>query len=78
MSWADKQLRKHKIHKMVESAMNDPRYQEEQKKQLDEATTKAFDSFMVISGRISARQAGIWQEAAAGLYRLCCRADALR
>ena len=49
MSWTDKQLRKHKIHKMVESVMNDPRYQKEQKKQLDEATTKAFDSFMVIS-----------------------------
>lgn len=49
MSWADKQLKKHKIHKMVENAMNDPRYQKEQKKQLDEATTKAFDSFMVIS-----------------------------
>lgn len=30
MSWADKQLKKHKIHKMVENAMNDPRYQKEQ------------------------------------------------
>lgn len=36
VSWTDKQLKKHRIHKMVEEAMNDPRYQEAQKKQLDE------------------------------------------
>lgn len=57
MSWADKQLKKHRIHKMVEEAMNDPRYQEEQKKQLDETVTQAFDNFMIIAvalrGRIS-------------------------
>lgn len=37
--------------------MNDPRYQEEQKKQLDETVTQAFDNFMIIAvalrGRIS-------------------------
>lgn len=49
MSWADKQLKKHKIHKMVESAMNDQRYVEAQKKQLDEMTKKTFDCFMIIS-----------------------------
>lgn len=49
MSWADKQLKKHRIHKMVEEAMNDPRYQEAQKKQLDETIEQAFDNFMVIS-----------------------------
>ena len=49
MSWADKQLKKHRIHKMVEEAMNDPRYQEAQKKQLDETIEQACDNFMVIS-----------------------------
>lgn len=49
MSWADKQLKKHKIHKMVESAMNDQRYVEAQKKQLDEITRKTFDCFLIIS-----------------------------
>lgn len=29
--------------------MNDPRYQEAQKKQLDETIEQAFDNFMVIS-----------------------------
>lgn len=29
--------------------MNDPRYQEEQKKQLDETVTQAFDNFMIIA-----------------------------
>ena len=42
MSWADKQLKKHRIHKMVEEAMNDPRYQEAQKKQLDETIEQKF------------------------------------
>lgn len=41
MSWTDKQLKKHRIHKMVEEAMNDPRYQEAQKKQLDETIEQA-------------------------------------
>ena len=49
MSWADKQLKKHKLHKMVESAMNDRRYIEVQKKQLDEMTRKTFDCFLIIS-----------------------------
>ena len=49
MSWADKQLKKHKIHKMVDDAMKDPRYLAAQKKELDEVTKKTFDSFLIIS-----------------------------
>lgn len=49
MSWVDKAHRKNKTHKLVEQAMRDPRYVKEQKKYLDDATMKAFDSFLLIS-----------------------------
>lgn len=49
ISWAEKELKKHKIHNMVERALRDPRLQEAQKKQIDDATRKAFDSFLLIS-----------------------------
>lgn len=49
MSWADKQLQKHKIHKMVEDAMKDSRVQEIRKQELDDATARAFDCFLIIS-----------------------------
>lgn len=45
MSWADKQLKKAKIHSLVEQALKDPQFQEAQKKQIDEARVKAFDCF---------------------------------
>lgn len=35
MSWADKQLKKAKIHNLVEQAMKDPQFQEAQKKQTE-------------------------------------------
>lgn len=49
MSWADKQLQKHKIHKMVEDAMKDSRVQEIRKQELDDATARAFDCFLIVS-----------------------------
>lgn len=49
MSWADKQLKKAKIHSLVEQALKDPQFQEAQKKQIDEARVKAFDCFLLIS-----------------------------
>lgn len=49
MSWVDKQHKKAKIHNLVEQAMRDPRFQEIQKKQIDDATRKAFDCFLLVS-----------------------------
>ena len=49
MSWADKQLKKHKMRKMVEDALKDPAVQKAHKKELDEATIKAFDCFLIVS-----------------------------
>lgn len=49
MSWADKQLRKQKVHKLVENAMRDPRYVEVQKKELEETMRNTFNIFLVIS-----------------------------
>lgn len=49
MSWVDKAHKKNQTHKLVEQAMKDPRYVAEQKKYLDDATLKAFDSFLLIS-----------------------------
>ncbi|MBA4697815.1 MAG: hypothetical protein H2212_00125 [Ruminococcus sp.] len=49
MSWTDKQHKKQKIHGLVEQAMKDPRFQEAQKRQIEDATREAFDSFLLIS-----------------------------
>ena len=49
MSWADKQLKKAKIHNLVEQAMKDPQFQEAQKKQTEDAIREAFDCFLLIS-----------------------------
>lgn len=49
MSWQSKQHQKQKIHSMVEQAMKDPRFQEVQKQQIEDATREAFDSFLLIS-----------------------------
>ena len=42
MSWADKQLRKQKVHKLVENAMRDPRYVEVQKDGIYQGTAGLF------------------------------------
>lgn len=49
MSWVDKAHKKNKIHKMVDEAMKDPRYQEAAKKQMEDAHREAFDRFLLIS-----------------------------
>lgn len=49
MSWAEKELKKRQAHRMVENAMRDPRYVEQQKKELEEVMRKTFDIFLVIS-----------------------------
>lgn len=49
MSWADKELRKHKVHKEIERAMKDPRFKEERKKEIDEAVLKGFYAFLLIT-----------------------------
>ncbi len=49
MSWADKQLKRAKIHSLVEQALKDPQFQEAQKKQTEDAIRKAFDCFLLIS-----------------------------
>lgn len=49
MSWQTKQYKKQKIHGLVEQAMKDPRFQEAQKRQIEDATKEAFDSFLLIS-----------------------------
>ena len=49
MSWQTKQHKKNQIHTLVEQAMKDPRFAEAQKKQIEDATKDAFDSFLLIS-----------------------------
>ena len=49
MSWQTKQHKKNQIHTLVEQAMKDPRFADAQKKQIEDATKDAFDSFLLIS-----------------------------
>lgn len=49
MSWADKQLKKHKIHKMVEQAMNTEKYKEARKIDQQQAALKALCRFCFLA-----------------------------
>jgi len=49
VSWQTKQHKKNQIHTFVEQAMKDPRFADAQKKQIEDATKDAFDSFLLIS-----------------------------
>ena len=49
MSWAEKQLKKHKIHKMVEEAMNTERYKEARKIDQQQATLRALCRFCFLT-----------------------------
>lgn len=49
MSWTSKAHKKNRVHGLVEQAMKDPRFQEAQKRQIEDATREAFDSFLLIS-----------------------------
>lgn len=62
INWAEKELKKHKIHSLVEQAMHDPRFQEAQKKRVDDATRRAFDSFLLISVDYLYRKCGYEKE----------------
>lgn len=58
MSWVDKAHKKAKIHKTIDAAMKDPRYQIAEKKKIQEATWEAFDRFMLISADYLHRECG--------------------
>lgn len=49
MNWMNQQHKKNKLYNLVEQAMKDPRYQEAQKKQIEDATSQAFTSFLLMS-----------------------------
>lgn len=58
MSWVDKAHKKAKIHKAIDEAMKDPRYQMAEKKKIQDATWEAFDRFILISADYLHRQCG--------------------
>lgn len=58
MNWVDKAHRENRIHKQVEQAMKDPRFQLEEKKKLQEFTTSAFNSFVLLSVDYMHRELG--------------------
>lgn len=49
MNWAKKELEKHKIHKMVQQAMNSPEYKEARRQDMIQATLRAFIRFSFIT-----------------------------
>ena len=49
MSWADKQLRKHKLRKQIKEIMDSPEFQKERQKELDKHTAEAMNCFLLIS-----------------------------
>ena len=49
MGWADKELKKRQVLRMVQAAMQDPLYVAAQKKERDESVRRALDMFLVVS-----------------------------
>ena len=49
MSWADKQLKKHKLLKQIKEIMDSPEFQKERQKELDKHTAGAMNCFLLIS-----------------------------
>ena len=45
MSWADKQLKKHKLRKQIKEIMDSPEFQKERQKELDKHTAEAMNCF---------------------------------
>lgn len=43
MSWADKQLKKHKLRKQIKEIMDSPKFQKERQKELDKHTAEAMN-----------------------------------
>lgn len=46
MSWADKQLKKHKLRKQIKEIMDSPEFQKERQKELDKHTAEAMNCFL--------------------------------
>lgn len=51
MSWADKQLKKHKLRKQIKEIMDSPEFQKERQKELDKHTAEAMNCFLLNSSR---------------------------
>ena len=49
MSWADKQLKKHKLRKQIKEIMDSPEFKKERQKELDKHTAEAMNCFLLIS-----------------------------
>ncbi len=49
MGWADKELKKYRVHRAAQAIMRDPRYVAAQKQERDEAVKRALDMFLVVS-----------------------------
>lgn len=62
MGWADKELKKHKIRKLVEQAMKDPKYEEERKEMFYDYYLMSFNSFLLISVDFMHRKLGFGQK----------------
>ena len=62
MGWADKELKKHKIRKLVDQAMKDPKYADERKKIWDDCYARSFSTFLLISVDFMHRKIGFGQK----------------
>ena len=62
MGWADKELKKHKIRKLVEQAMKDPKYDAERKEMFYDYYVMSFNAFLLISVDFMYRKLGFGQK----------------
>ena len=62
MGWTDKELKKHKIRKLVEQAMKDPKYEEERKEMFCDYYVMSFNTFLLISVDFMHRKLGFGQK----------------
>ena len=62
MGWADKELKKHKIRKLVEQAMRDPKYDAERKEMFYDYYLMSFNAFLLISVDFMHRKLGFGQK----------------
>lgn len=78
MGWTDKELKKHKIRKLVEQAMRDPKYEEERKEMFYDYYVRSLNTFLLISVDFMHRKAWFWPEADYEVFRVCAGSDAIR
>ena len=62
MGWTDKELKKHKIRKLVEQAMKDPKYEEERKEMFYDYYVRSLNAFLLISVDFMHRKLGFGQK----------------